>query len=95
MTEHGQARRRHQDGDEQPLRLAELPLAYRNTTLLLRGFDDLSRGQRDEICEAWAEPLRADGADITSVRVYAVVHSVRPDGPPPRRTLAYECAGRE
>jgi len=79
------------DGDETPIRLSELPLAYRNTTRLLLGFDDLSRADQDAVCDAWAQPRRGSGAAVVGVRVYAVVESVRPDGPPPQRRLAYEC----
>jgi hypothetical protein len=79
------------DGRETPIRLAELPLGFRNTTLLLRGFDDLPEAERDAVCDAWALPLRDRGVDVLGVRVYAVVESVRPDGPPPDRRLAYDC----
>jgi hypothetical protein len=79
------------DGTETPIRLAELPLGFRNTTLLLRGFDDLPAAERDAVCAAWSQPLRDRGVDVVGVRVYAVVESARPDGPPPRRRLAYEC----
>jgi hypothetical protein len=78
-------------GDELPIRLADLPLGYRNTTLLIAGFDDLAPGERDEICDAWVGPLRDRGVDVRGVRVYAVVESVRPDHGPPRRRLAHEC----
>lgn len=79
------------DGGETSIRLGELPLAYRQTSRLLLGFDDLRPDERDAVCDAWAQPLRDDGADIERVRVYRLVASVRPDGPPPTRTLAYEC----
>jgi hypothetical protein len=79
------------DGGETPIRLADLPIGYRNSTLLLRGFDDLPPDERDDVCDAWAEPLRDRGVEVVGVRVYAVVESLRPEGPPPRRTLAYEC----
>ncbi len=79
--------------EELPIRLLDLPLAYRNTTTLLRSFDDLSAATRDEICRAWVTPLRDDGIDVARVRVYRVVDAVRPDDQPARRTLAYECAG--
>jgi hypothetical protein len=82
------------NGVETPIRLGELPVAYRNTTTLLLSFDDLTAGERDEVCDAWATPLRETGADVVGVRVYAVVDEVRPDDRPPRRTLAYECGGR-
>ena len=81
------------DGAETPIRLSVLPLAYRNTTRLLLSFDDLSATEQDAVCEAWAQPRRDSGAAVVRVRVYAVVESVRPDGPAPRRRLAYECGG--
>jgi hypothetical protein len=79
------------DGAEHPIHLSDLPVAYRNSTKLLLGFPTLDQAERDAICDGWAAPGRAAGEDIVSVHVYAVVESVRPDGPPPRRTLAYEC----
>ncbi len=81
-------------GDEIPIRLADLPLGFRNSTTLLRGFDDRSSAERDEICDAWAQPLRERDVPVISVRIYSIVQSVRPDGPPPTRALAYECGGR-
>ena len=80
-------------GDETPILLGELPVAYRNTSRLLGEFDDLSPSERDEICDAWAHPYRDEGADVALVRVYEVVRSVRPDAAPASRRLAYECGG--
>ncbi len=82
------------DGEETPIRLGDLPAAYQYSSRLLWGFDDLSAGERDEICDAWAAPLRDDGADVALVRIYLVVDEVRPDDVPPRRTLQYECGER-
>ena len=31
------------------------------------------------MCDAWAEPLRASGTEVTSVRIYSVVQGVRPE----------------
>jgi len=81
-------------GDEIPIRLGDLPLGFRNSTTLLRGFDDLTTAERDAICDAWAQPLRDRDVPVVGVRVYSVVQSVRPDGPPRTRTLAYECGGQ-
>jgi hypothetical protein len=78
-------------GEEHPIDLADLPVAYRNTARLVDGFEDRSRAERDEVCDAWAEAVRDAGGAVDHVRIYAVVASVRPDGPPPRRALAYEC----
>ena len=80
-------------GDETPIRLADLPLGFRNSTTLLRSFDDLTPADRDEICDAWAAPRRDRGEPVVNVHIYSVVQSVRPDGPPPTRSLAYECGG--
>lgn len=79
------------DGAETSIRLDDLPLGYRNTSGLLRGFEDLSGAEQDAVCDAWAQPLRDAGTAVQVVRVYAVRASVRPDGPPPARSLAYEC----
>ena len=81
-------------GEELPIRMGELPLGYRNSTLLLRDFDDLHPSERDEVCDAWAGPLRDAGTSVVQVRVYSVVRGVRPDAAPPERRLAYECGGR-
>lgn len=81
-------------GDEVPIRTADLPLGYRSSTLLLRDFDDMSPAARDEVCDAWATPLRDAGTVVVQVRVYSVVRGVRPGAPPPERHLAYECGGR-
>lgn len=78
-------------GVEHDVRLADLPVAYRNTARQIDGFDDRTPQERDEVCDAWADAVRERGQEVDHVRIYAVVASVRPDGPPPQRTLAYEC----
>jgi len=80
-------------GAEQPIVLGELPLAYRQTSRLIPSMDELTAAERDELCDAWASPLRDRGVEVVEVRVYRVVASVRPDGPPPERTLLHECGG--
>lgn len=80
-------------GDEHPIRLGALPLAYRNTSLLLLEFPSLDAAERDAICNGWAQPRREAGEAVAAVRVYRVVEGVRPGSPPPTRTLAYECGG--
>jgi hypothetical protein len=82
------------DGDEHPIVLADLPLSYRNTSLLLEGWDGLSATERDDICDAWSGPLRGSGVHVAEVRIYRVVGSVRPDAPPPERRLAHTCGRR-
>ena len=74
-------------GDESPVRLGDLPIAYRTTTRLLGGFDDMAENERDEVCAAWVQ----ERADVVEVRIYSVVTRLRPDAPPPSRTLAYRC----
>ena len=81
------------DGIETEIHLSKLPRGTRHTTELLGGFDDLSAAARDEICDDWTQPLRDDGVEVSVVRVYHIVVHVRPDGPPTRRTLSYECGG--
>lgn len=80
-----------ESGEELAIRTSLLPIAYRNSTRLLAEFPGLGDEERDAICDAWARPFRDDGRAIVDVRVYAVVESVRPDGPEPTRSLAYEC----
>lgn len=75
------------DGDEAIVRLADLPVAYRNSTRLLPGFDELDQAERNEICAAWVDGRTG----VVEVRIYAVVTRLRPDAPPPTRTLAYRC----
>lgn len=74
-------------GDESTVRLGDLPVAYRTSTRLLPHFDDMAADERDEICAAWVQ----DRDDVVEVRIYAVVTRLRPDAPPPTRTLAYTC----
>jgi hypothetical protein len=78
-------------GDEHDVVLHDLPVGYRNTVKILLGFEHRSPESRDEVCDAWATPLRAAGTDVARIRIYAVTASVRPHGPPPHRALAYEC----
>lgn len=78
-------------GQEHPIELHELPVAYRNTSKLLLGFPHRSAAARDAVCDAWELPLRAAGHAVVKVRIYRLIGSVRPDAPPPQRHLAYEC----
>ena len=80
-------------GREFPIALGALPLSYRKTSLLIGDWEDLAPQRRDDICDAWAGPLRRSGVVVASVRIYRVVESLRPDGPPPERRLAYTCGG--
>ncbi len=79
------------EGEEDGIDLADLPVGFRNTARLIDGFARRTPEQRDEICDAWAAAARDGGQDVDHLRIYAVRASVRPDGPPPVRTLAYAC----
>jgi hypothetical protein len=79
------------DGRESSVALGDLPIAYRSSSRQIDSFPDLRPAERDAICDAWVGPRRHRGEDIALVRLYAKVESVRPDGPPPVRVLAYEC----
>lgn len=79
------------DGEEEPLSLADLPVAFRNTSRILDDFPHLTAAERDDVCDAWVEPLRADGRQVDEVRIYLVTSVVKPGGPPPQRDLMWEC----
>ena len=83
-----------EEGNEVPIHLDDLPLGYRQSARVIPGMAHRSADERDEICDAWAAPLRARGVDVVRVRIYRTVGSLWPDSPPPKRTLAYECGGR-
>ena len=82
------------EGHAIPIVLDELPLGYRQSWRFIPGLDERPRAERDAICDAWAGPLRAQGHEITTVRVFRTVGSVRPDAPPAERTLVLECGSR-
>jgi hypothetical protein len=79
-------------GDESTIVLSELPVAYRNTTTLLREFDDMSPDERDEVCEAWSRPRRERGEPLVRVRIYRKTTILGAETPPPERQLMWECA---
>ena len=81
------------DGTEVPIVLDELSLGYRQSWRLIAGMAHMSDAERDEICDAWAHPLRERGVEVTSIRIYKTVDDMRPDGPPSERSLRYECGG--
>ncbi|MDP1820424.1 MAG: hypothetical protein Q8K58_11130 [Acidimicrobiales bacterium] len=82
------------DGAEVRIDLSDLPVGARGSAKLIEGFADMSQSDRDGVCRAWVAPLRDEGRAVDEVRVYARVDSVRPDGPPPTRSLAYSCGAR-
>ena len=46
--------------------LGDLPLGYRQTVRLIPGMADMSATERDEICDAWAQPLRERGVEVVA-----------------------------
>jgi len=82
------------DGEEREIDVDGLPLGYRQAKRLIATMRDLDAHERDALCDAWATPLREDNVDVTLVRIYRTVASVRPEGPAPVRTLQYECGSR-
>lgn len=82
-----------EQGQEIPIDVDELPLGYRQAKRLIPTMADLDRRDRDELCDAWATPLREQGVDVVRVRIYRTVASVRPGGASAARELQYECGG--
>ena len=80
-------------GEEIDIDVDHLPLGYRQAPRVIATLDEVSQRERDDICDAWATPLRRRGVQVVRVRIYRTVASVRPDGPPAERTLQYECGG--
>lgn len=85
------------DGSEVSIDFARLPVAYRNTTKLIGGFDDLTPDERDEICAAWADAAEdRQHVSAGAVRIYRFERPLWTDRDEPRpdatRTLRYTCA---
>lgn len=85
------------DGSEVTIDFARLPVAYRNTTKLIGGFDDLTSDERDELCSAWADAAEdRQHISATTVRVYRFERPLWTDRDEPRpeatRHLRYTCA---
>ena len=76
---------------EDTISLYDLPVAYRNTTTLLREFESMSKDERNEVCDAWAQPLRERGRPVEHVRVYRRTTSLGDEPPPATRKLMWEC----
>jgi hypothetical protein len=81
-------------GREIEIDIDRLPLGYRQAKRLIATMPHLDDEERDALCDAWAMPVREQGIEVVRVRIYRTVANVRPDGPPPERTLQYECGGR-
>jgi hypothetical protein len=76
---------------EEGVTLAELPVAYRNTSTIIAEFDDMTVAERDEVCDAWVGPLRERGTPVERVRIYQRTTFLGDDRAPPTRELRWEC----
>jgi hypothetical protein len=84
-----------EQGEEIAIDVDDLPLGYRQAKRLIPTMGDLDSHERDELCDAWATPMREQGVDVVRVRIYRTVANVRPDSAPGVRELQYECGGQE
>ena len=79
-------------GEEREVVFTQLPFGYHNTNRLLSDFPGLSRVERDEICDAWVQPLRDEGVEVVGVRVDEyVTHLGDPDSRPEFVGSRYRC----
>jgi hypothetical protein len=78
------------DGEER-VDLGALPLGWHNTDRLLNTFPDLSEGERDEICDAWAQPLRRSGVEVEEVRIEQVTTLLSDPDAEPTAEPRYTC----
>jgi hypothetical protein len=83
------------DGEEREVVFADLPFGYHLTNRLLSDFPDMAQAERDEICDAWVQPWRDDGVEVTGVRVDEyVTHLSDTDSSPERVGELYRCGTR-
>lgn len=82
------------DGDESELAFRDLPVAYRNTHIVIPRFSRMSEDERDEYCNAWALQPRERGEDVAFLRIYRFKDHVWPDGPDTVVEAIHEC-GRQ
>ncbi len=80
------------DGSSREVVFVDLPFGYHSTNRLLSDFPDMTQDERDEICDAWVQPLRDDGIEVVGVRVDEyVTHLGDPDSRPERVAELYRC----
>ena len=80
------------DGGTEEVVFGDLPFGYHSTNRLLSDFPGLTQAERDEICDAWVQPLRDDGVDVVGVRVDEyVTHLGEPERSPERVGVLYRC----
>ncbi|HEV8647932.1 MAG TPA: hypothetical protein VG276_00675 [Actinomycetes bacterium] len=83
-------------GRETPVPFRDLPAGFRGDVQVLKGFPDLSPGERAAVCLAWADAVeQRGGGRVEAVRVYRtetdVSNRVGKRGAPPARTLYWTC----
>ena len=76
---------------------ATFPRADRHLTLIMRDYPRRSPAAQESVCQAWASRVRAQGRQVSGVRIYRTVvdlhgHRGQRRPPPARRRLAYLCA---
>ncbi len=86
-------------GGESPLAIADLSSNFRGFGFRMAEFEVASRQRRDEICQAWVEPLLAgDDRGVAEIRLYRLSWRLSrrsADGEralPPSRRLAFVCS---
>ena len=80
------------DGGTEEIVFVDLPFGYHSTNRLLSDFPDMTQEERDEICDAWVQPLRDDGVEVVGVRVDEyLTHLGRSDSSPERVRVLYGC----
>jgi hypothetical protein len=60
-------------GNAAALRFAELPRAYRNFTLIMKGFAARPPSEQAAVCADWGAAARQQGRQVETVRVYRLV----------------------
>jgi len=82
-------------GRETPLPFRDLPAGFQGDVQVLKGFPDLSPGERAAVCLAWADAVDQRHGRVEAVRVYRtetdLSHRVGERGAPPDRTLYWTC----
>ena len=80
------------DGGSEEIVFVDLPFGYHSTNRLLSDFPDMTQAERDEICDAWVQPLRDDGVEVVGVRVDEyLTHLGEPDRSPELSRELYRC----
>lgn len=80
------------DGEEQKVAIGETGAELGYSTLVLADFDEMSAGERDDVCAAWVAPLRESGAPVDELRIYRITADIRPESDPPVIKLMWTCA---